>query len=284
MEDAHIEKILWAYKERITDLGKDKRFRYVLVFKNYGKTAGASLAHPHSQLIATPITPRYVKLELSNSRAYYLEKERCIFCDIIRQELGTGQRIVYENEFVYNPVYTDLNRFYYYEITDKVLQLSAGTYYFGWQQIGPEKIYVGFDENINTGNHNAPFPDPDNKIWYNVTGFWNQSLFDGSLMIRPCFGGPSYFPITVNEIETPEFAFKVYPNPASDRLYVRLNRNEIGNAHIFIYDLYGRIMDSFRNFDDNYIDVSGYANGMYLIRIEDMTTGISDQQPVIIVK
>ncbi len=95
----HIEKILWAYKQRIYELGKDSRFRYVLVFKNYGKTAGASLAHPHSQLIATPITPRYVKLELTNARQYFLEKERCIFCDIIRQELSSGERIVYENEY-----------------------------------------------------------------------------------------------------------------------------------------------------------------------------------------
>lgn len=99
MPEEHIEKILWAYKQRILELAKDKRFRYILVFKNYGQTAGASLAHPHSQLIATPITPRYVKLELNNARQYYLEKERCIFCDIIRQELGAGDRIVYENEY-----------------------------------------------------------------------------------------------------------------------------------------------------------------------------------------
>ena len=99
MDDEHVEKVLWAYKQRILDIGKDQRFRYVLVFKNYGKVAGASLSHPHSQLIATPITPRYVKMELSNSREYFLEKERCIFCDIIRQELGSGERMVYENEY-----------------------------------------------------------------------------------------------------------------------------------------------------------------------------------------
>lgn len=99
MSDEQVEKVLWAYKQRIVDLEKDKRFRYILVFKNYGTAAGASLSHPHSQLIATPITPRYVKLELTNSREYFLEKERCIFCDIIRQELGAGERLVYENEF-----------------------------------------------------------------------------------------------------------------------------------------------------------------------------------------
>ena len=68
MEDAQIEKILWAYKQRILDLEKDPRFRYILVFRNYGKEGGASLSHPHSQIIATPITPRYIKLELSSSR------------------------------------------------------------------------------------------------------------------------------------------------------------------------------------------------------------------------
>ncbi|MFH1387672.1 MAG: galactose-1-phosphate uridylyltransferase [bacterium] len=99
LEDSHVEKILWAYKQRILDLEKDKRFRYVLVFKNYGTAAGASLEHPHSQLIATPITPRYVKLELTTARQYFQEKERCIFCDMIRQELGVGERLVYENEY-----------------------------------------------------------------------------------------------------------------------------------------------------------------------------------------
>lgn len=99
MEEGHIEKILWAYKQRLTDLAKDPRFRYILVFKNYGNAAGASLTHPHSQLIATPITPRYVKLELHNARVYFYEKERCLFCDMIRQELGSGERLIYENEY-----------------------------------------------------------------------------------------------------------------------------------------------------------------------------------------
>jgi len=98
MDESQIEKILWAYRERLIDLSKDKRFRYILIFKNYGDAAGASLSHSHSQLIATPVTPRYVKLELTNSRDYFLDKERCIFCDLIRQELSFGERIVNENE------------------------------------------------------------------------------------------------------------------------------------------------------------------------------------------
>jgi len=71
--------VLWAYRDRMLDLKNDKRFRYVLIFKNHGEAAGASLEHPHSQLIALPIVPRRVREEVDNCWHYYDEKERCIF-------------------------------------------------------------------------------------------------------------------------------------------------------------------------------------------------------------
>jgi len=90
--------IFRSYRERITDLQKDTRFRYCMVFRNYGAAAGASLAHPHSQLIALAITPKRVKEELHSAKEWYHEKERCIFCDVIRQELVMGDRVVLDNE------------------------------------------------------------------------------------------------------------------------------------------------------------------------------------------
>jgi UDPglucose--hexose-1-phosphate uridylyltransferase len=89
-----VAAILKMYRERIIDLQRDPRFRYILIFRNHGSAAGASLAHPHSQLIATPITPRTVAIELQSARDHYNLKERCIFCDIIAQELQTHSRIV----------------------------------------------------------------------------------------------------------------------------------------------------------------------------------------------
>jgi len=90
-----------AFQERIRDLSKDTRFRYVMVFKNYGKAAGASLEHSHSQLVALPVLPRMVVSELDGSLSYFKYKDRCIFCDIIRQELQQDVRLVCENsEFV----------------------------------------------------------------------------------------------------------------------------------------------------------------------------------------
>jgi UDPglucose--hexose-1-phosphate uridylyltransferase len=94
-----IEDVLWAYRDRMLDLKNDKRFRYVLIFKNHGEAAGASLEHPHSQLIALPIVPKRVREEVDASKHYFHEKERCIFCDIIRQEQDTGVRVIHENEY-----------------------------------------------------------------------------------------------------------------------------------------------------------------------------------------
>jgi len=90
--------IIETYQIRCIDLKKDTRFRYTLVFKNYGKEAGASLSHPHSQLIATPVVPKRVKEELMYSKWYYEYKERCVWCDIINQEIDSAKRIVYQNE------------------------------------------------------------------------------------------------------------------------------------------------------------------------------------------
>jgi UDPglucose--hexose-1-phosphate uridylyltransferase len=89
-----VAAVLRMYRERIIDLQRDLRFRYILIFRNRGSAAGASLEHPHSQLIATPVTPRTVSVELQSARDHYALKERCIFCDIIAQELGNQTRIV----------------------------------------------------------------------------------------------------------------------------------------------------------------------------------------------
>jgi UDPglucose--hexose-1-phosphate uridylyltransferase len=92
-----VEDVLWAYRDRIIDLKKDRRFKYILIFKNHGEAAGASLEHTHSQLIALPVVPKRVAEEVGNSREYYNFKERCIFCDIIRQESQDNVRVIAEN-------------------------------------------------------------------------------------------------------------------------------------------------------------------------------------------
>ena len=74
-----IEDVLWTFRDRILDLKKDRRFKYILIFKNHGEAAGASLEHSHSQLIALPILPINVVQELEGAKQYFLYKERCVF-------------------------------------------------------------------------------------------------------------------------------------------------------------------------------------------------------------
>ncbi len=97
----HIQKVLWTYRERLVDLLGDLRFKYILIFKNHGAAAGATVSHSHTQLIATPVTPLTLVQELESARSHYLKKERCLFCDLIEQELEAGDRVVAaENQFV----------------------------------------------------------------------------------------------------------------------------------------------------------------------------------------
>lgn len=97
LSDEQIEKVITAYISRITDLEKDIRFKYVLVFKNYGWTAGAGrVKHARSQLIATPVNLKRVKEELVGARKYYEYHERCVFCDLIKQEMESKDRLILE--------------------------------------------------------------------------------------------------------------------------------------------------------------------------------------------
>jgi UDPglucose--hexose-1-phosphate uridylyltransferase len=93
-----IQAVFSAFRDRAVDLKNDRRFRYILLFKNHGEAAGASLEHTHSQLIALPIVPKRVREEVDSCKRYYDEKERCIFCDMIRQEIETDSRIISSSE------------------------------------------------------------------------------------------------------------------------------------------------------------------------------------------
>ena len=98
LPEKRIEDVLWAWRDRIVDLKQDKRLKYILIFKNWGEQAGATLEHPHAQLIALPIVPKHAAEELDGAKQYFIYKERCIFCDIVRQELENPIRVADENE------------------------------------------------------------------------------------------------------------------------------------------------------------------------------------------
>ena len=91
-----LSRIFDVMQSRINDLKNDSRFEYILAFKNHGLEAGETLTHSHTQLVAMPIIPKVIKEEMNVSKKYYEFKERCLFCDIIDQEISSGARIVTE--------------------------------------------------------------------------------------------------------------------------------------------------------------------------------------------
>ena len=95
LEADQIALALRSWVNRMLDLGRDLRFKYVLLFKNHGLIAGASIIrHCRSQAIAMPVNPKRVKEKLIGARRYFEYRERCIFCDLLKQELEQEKRIV----------------------------------------------------------------------------------------------------------------------------------------------------------------------------------------------
>jgi UDPglucose--hexose-1-phosphate uridylyltransferase len=90
--------ILRVYRERMVELGKDGRFRYILIYKNQGVEAGETIEHTHSQVIALPMVPSHVAEELLGIEKYYKHTQGCIYCDIMGQEIKGKTRLVSENE------------------------------------------------------------------------------------------------------------------------------------------------------------------------------------------
>src|SRR3989442_9359124 len=98
-----VEDVLWGYRDRMLDLKNDKRFRYILIFKNHGEAAGATVDHPHSQLIALPIVPRRGRGGRGKWWHFFDEEKGGVFFDIIRPEGGKGERGIGGNEDFITP-------------------------------------------------------------------------------------------------------------------------------------------------------------------------------------
>lgn len=97
LSDQEILEVLLCWRDRLLDLKRDKRLRSALVFRSRGLAAGARLSHPHSQIIALPVIPKALEEELSGARRYFEDRERCAYCDIVKEEIRERARIIQEN-------------------------------------------------------------------------------------------------------------------------------------------------------------------------------------------
>ncbi len=98
MDESHLILLFSTYRRRMEQLyHSDDRLQYVLIFKNFGSAAGASIAHTHSQIIAMPVVPDNVQAEVRNSRDFYQKSHKCIFCSLIDEAL-TFEATIYDRE------------------------------------------------------------------------------------------------------------------------------------------------------------------------------------------
>ncbi len=98
LPEARIADLFWAFRDRVNDLKRDFRLRYMVMFKNHGQAAGATIPHSHSQLIALPVVPRFTEEEIAGGLRYFEYRHRCIYCDMAKQELQTQTRVVTSND------------------------------------------------------------------------------------------------------------------------------------------------------------------------------------------
>jgi len=98
VEDHQAEEIVQMYLDRFLDLKSDQRFENITCFRNRGNLAGASLLHPHSQLIATPMVPGLLRRRLEMAFRYYDDRGKCVYCTLVEKELADGRRIVLTND------------------------------------------------------------------------------------------------------------------------------------------------------------------------------------------
>jgi len=94
MADSHVADVLRAYKARYDALSLDRRIAHITIFKNHGQDAGASLEHPHSQLIAAPVISQQIRERFQQALSHYDEYGECMFCQSVQEELGEGKRLV----------------------------------------------------------------------------------------------------------------------------------------------------------------------------------------------
>jgi len=167
---------------------------------------------------------------------------------------GTPGNVIYEEPLLATPEYNiGVNGFYTYELSEKVP--ISGTYYVGWKQTTTSRLNVGFDKNI----------DHQDKIYYNVSGTWANTSYQGSLMIRPLFSAAQ--PTGWVGVEEELFSASLFPNPTHSLIQVELSQE--GSFTCELIDLNGRLLHQETITNRGRIDLGSFQSGIYLLKVSD---------------
>ncbi|MDQ3192687.1 MAG: T9SS type A sorting domain-containing protein [Bacteroidota bacterium] len=228
---------------------------------------GAKLAYKFS--LNTPDTLTSVKMHFTpvNNNVQFSPFKLTVWSNL------NPETILYQqDDFSYPSAPGQINGFNEYVLSSPLV--VSDIIYVGWVQVNSTELNIGFDKNNNKND----------KIFYNLNGSWANTLFSGSLLMRPVFG-PSKDPavgIQEPEIVTKEEnKIKIYPNPAKNQLFIEGIVDHY-NTIINMYDIYGKKVFVQNNQEFQSIDVSGFSDGIYIIKIDNLLTGISHSRKIII--
>lgn len=176
MDDQEVLAVVDAYRARFARLRQEERFKVIIIFKNHGKAAGTSIEHPHSQIIATPVVPTHIRSKYEIATAYFDDTERCIYCDVVREEIKLQTRIVMltESFAVFHPFASQApfetwiaplkHKSSFGRITDEEAADFAAVL-----RIVLRKMYIGLgNPDFNYVIHTAPLTDEDKDyyLWH----------------------------------------------------------------------------------------------------------------------
>ena len=107
LTDGHVRKLAKMWRDVYNDLAGDPKVKYVFIFENRGEVVGVTMPHPHGQVYGYPFVPRIIRDEQAAAKEHFSETGGCLFCDLLRQELADGRRVIYENEHyaLYSPFF-----------------------------------------------------------------------------------------------------------------------------------------------------------------------------------
>jgi len=207
----------------------------------------------------------YFNQSLDNSNEKYFKL--CVWNEIN----GKPGNILYALENI-KPFFKDsLNKFSLY-IFDTTLVLE-NNFYVGWQKIYENSLNVGFDVN-NIRN---------DKTFFNFSGTWQNSIYEGTIMIRPMFGKEVTFPTSDKENPiSDKLEFSLYPNPASNFITIETDNNSFNQYRYVIFDIYGKSYSN-KELSESTIDISGLSSGIYFIRISN-TNGQTTTKKFVVIK
>ncbi len=197
-------------------------------------------------------TDNLVGVMIYFNRSYHDSNNQPFKITIWNDSNGKPGEIIYQKSTTH-PIFTDsLNCFTIYRIDPT--EIPEGDFYLGWQQGSIDFLNVGFDRNT----------DSQSKIFHSLPGYWINTQFKGTIMIRPIFGKLYEFPTTTPTATRTE-SIEIYPNPASH--FIRINKTDRQNITFYqIYSTTGQMVKSGTFTESESINVANLPEGIYLIK------------------